>query len=161
MALSHKQQVWIENYLITWNATEAARRAGYAHPNVEGPKNLVKPSLKARIDARLAELQMSADEALVRLADMARGSLAEFADVQLLADLKEHPKAHLVKTLTTDVYEDKAGKIHYKTRFELYDAQAALRDILRIHGKFANDAGSSEDKPVFVKFVKGIDPDDL
>lgn len=157
--MTAKEKIWFSEYLKCWNASEAARRAEYKWPDKAGQK--LKAKFTAEIKARIDEKIMSADEAMILLSDQARGSLAEFADVQLLADLKEHPKAHLVKTLTTDVYEDKAGKIHYKTRFELYDAQAALRDILRIHGKFANDAGSSEDKPVFVKFVKGIDPDDL
>lgn len=106
-------------------------------------------------EAEFEKHHMGAIEALALLSEQARGSLGDFVDVQLLADLKEHPKARLVKHLTTDVYEDKAGKLHYKTRFELYDAQRAIEDILKIHGKFNNDAGSSEEKPFIIKVVYG------
>lgn len=139
MMLNNKQQVFVNEYLKCWNSSEAARRAGYnGKSNVQGPRLLANVSIKAEIEARIAELVMTADEALIRLSEQARGSLADFTDVELLADLKDHPKAYLIKHLTTDVHEDKAGKVHYKTRFELHDAQRAIEDILKIHGKFAD-----------------------
>jgi len=96
-------------------------------------------------DDHLAELRlrefearhMGPEEALALLSDQARGNLADFADVQIFADLKNHPKAYLLKTLNTDTFEDSKGRIHHKMRIEPHDAQAALRDILRIHGRFA------------------------
>lgn len=137
MALNTKQTVFVEEYLRCWNSSEAARRAGYnGKANVIGPRLLADVSIKAQIDERIAELKMSTDEVLIRLAEQARGSLGEFTDVKLMDDLKDHPKAHLIKHLTTDVYEDKGGKLHYKTRFELYDAQAALVHIGKAHGLF-------------------------
>lgn len=158
MALNTKQTVFVEEYLKCWNSSEAARRAGYnGRSNQIGSRLLTNVDIKAQIDERIAELKMSTDEVLIRLAEQARGSLAEFTDVQLMADLKDHPRAHLIKHLTTDVYEDKLGKLHYKTKFELYDAQAALVHIGKAHGLFNNDAGSSEDKPLIVKVIKGVD----
>lgn len=79
--LTTKQRVFIQEYLICWNATEAARRAGYAQPNVQGSQNLVKPSIRGEIQRRLAEKAMSADEVLARLADHARGSMGDFLRV--------------------------------------------------------------------------------
>jgi hypothetical protein len=54
--LTHKQQVFVEEYLKTWNATEAARRAGYSTDTARqmGSENLAKPYIKAVIEQRLA-----------------------------------------------------------------------------------------------------------
>src|SRR5437879_5742161 len=79
-ALSAKELVFVEAYLTTWNATEAARRAGYRHPNKVGPRKLVEVGIQAEIQGRLAELKMGADEVLVRLAEQARGSIADFLE---------------------------------------------------------------------------------
>lgn len=135
--MNTKQTVFVNEYLICWNSAEAARRAGYnGKSNVIGPRLLADVSIKAEIEARVKDLLMSADEALIRLSEHARGDLGEFADIQLIGDLKKHPKSSLVKKLTTDVYEDKNGKVHYKTHFELYDAQSALDKIMRYHGLY-------------------------
>lgn len=157
MALKGKQIAFVEEYLKCWNATLAARRAGYSEKSIRSiaSENLTKPDIKDAIEARKAELIMSADEAMIRLSDMGKASHGDFADVQLRDDLKDHPKAHLVKTVITDVYEDKAGKVHHKLRLELYDAQRAIEDILKIHGKFNNGPGSSENEPFILKVVYG------
>jgi phage terminase small subunit len=159
--MNTKQTVFVNEYLKCWNSSEAARRAGYnGKANVIGPRLLADVSIKAEIDARIAELIMSADEALILLSEQARGSLGDFGGVQVLADLEGHPKARLVKALTSDVYEDKAGKVHYKARIELHDAQSAILNVLKIHGKFVSP-GESDDKPFIVKVVRGVSIDDL
>lgn len=151
--LTNKQQAFIEHYLTCWNATEAARRASYAYPNVEGPKNLVKPSIAAIIRQRLAEFKMGADEVLARLSDQARGSLDDFIDVS--------EPGHGIEG-ATDVIEAKAiaggwklnlvkaeqrGKLHllkkiksgqWGPEIELYDAQAALALLGRHHKLFTD-----------------------
>ena len=67
MALTNKQRVFVEEYLRCWNATEAARRASYAHPNVAGPRLLVNVSIAAEIEHEVSERSMSADEVASRL----------------------------------------------------------------------------------------------
>lgn len=80
-ALRPKQRVFVAAYLDCLNATEAARRAKYAYPNVEGPKNLVKPSIQAAITAGMALQAMPAEEVLARLAAQARGDMGDFLRV--------------------------------------------------------------------------------
>lgn len=138
-ATEKKHQEFVNQYfLCNLNQTEAYLKvypkSSYDAARSNSARLIADDNIKAEIDARLAELKMSADEVLIRLAEQARGSLAEFTDIQLMSDLKDHPKAHLIKHLSTDVYEDKLGKLHYKTKFELYDAQAALVHISKIHG---------------------------
>ena len=137
MGLTIKQKEFINEYIKCRNATEAARRAGYAYPNTEGPKNLVKPSIAEEIASRTAKSAMEADEVLQRLGDMARGSVEDFSDVYegmrnavfLNFDkAKERQKLHLIK------------KLKYNAQgypeIELHDAQAALEKIGKSLGLF-------------------------
>jgi phage terminase small subunit len=131
VALTNKQRVFIEEYLATWNATEAARRAGYAYPNVEGSRLLVNDSIAAEIEARIAEKVMSANEVLVRLAEQARAEQNRYLTpegINLEALLRDG-KGHLVK----GIKETKYGQ-----EIEFYDAQAALVHIGKHHGIFTD-----------------------
>jgi phage terminase small subunit len=122
--LTKRRRVFVEEYLRCWNATEAARRAGYAHPNKQGPRLLVDVGIQDLIKARLAEKAMSADEVLTRLASMARAEytdyLREDGTVDLDAMLKDG-KGHLIKGTKWD----RQGNLVV----EFYDAHAALVDI--------------------------------
>lgn len=110
------------------------------------PEALTWQQRAQAFDDHLAALQreeweqqhMSEAEALARIAEHARGSLAEFADVVTIADLKDHPKAHLIKKLITDVIQGSDGKITYRSRFELHDPQKAL-DMIGKHHKLFTD----------------------
>jgi len=71
MPLTNKRIAFVEHYLACWNASEAARRAGYAHRS-EGPRLLSNADVQAYVKLRLADIQMTADEVMQRLADHAR-----------------------------------------------------------------------------------------
>lgn len=73
MSLTTKRIKFVEEYLRCWNASEAARRAEYAYPGTEGHRLLQIAEIQEYIKVRLAEVAMSADEVLQRLADKARG----------------------------------------------------------------------------------------
>jgi len=148
-SLTNKQRIFIDEYLKCWNATEAARRAGYAGDSntlaVVGYENLRKPNIADRISKRLQETTMSADEALTRLSEMARGEWGKYVTEQGDLDiiqLVQDGKGYLVKK----VKETKDGK-----EFEFYDAQRALVDIARAHGVFVerHDVTSGGDKIIF------------
>ncbi len=55
--LKPKQEMFIQEYLIDLNATQAAIRAGYSSSTAKeiGAENLTKPNIRARIDEALAE----------------------------------------------------------------------------------------------------------
>jgi phage terminase small subunit len=134
--VTNKQRAFIDNYLMCWNATEAARRAGYKYPNVQGSQNLVKLSIKAEIERRISEQTMSADEVLSRLADQARGDLANFADVESIKDLPENNQSHVVKKVKTTHRKFKDDSESITFEIELHDSQAALVHIGKHHGLF-------------------------
>lgn len=118
--------MFLEYYLgeSNGNATDAARRAGYAEPDVQGPRLLGNVGIETAINARLDEAALKTNEILARLADQATASIDEFLtigkDGDYRLDLKkarERGKLHLVKSL-------KPNK--YGIGIELHDAQAAL-----------------------------------
>lgn len=64
MALTKKRRAWLEQYLQCWNATEAARRVGYKHPNTQGPRLLLQSDIRQIIDQRLVDLKVD-DRSLI------------------------------------------------------------------------------------------------
>jgi phage terminase small subunit len=127
---SKKQKVWLVEYLRCWNATEAGRRAGYKDPNNNGPRNLkiFEAEIKEAIEAK----KMSADEVLIRLANMARGNIAEFAHIENSKDLNEMgDKAAIVKK-----FKQTVTKYDTNYELELYDAKGALELLGKHLGLF-------------------------
>ena len=63
MALTPKQQRFVEEYLIDFNATQAAIRAGYSAKTARamGSENLTKPYLAAAIEAGQKSLTARAE----------------------------------------------------------------------------------------------------
>jgi len=136
--LSNKQRVFVEEYLSCWNASEAARRAGYlGRPNTVGPRLLANVGIQATIKARIAEKAMSADEVLLRLAEHGRSDIGEMmteGGALDLAKAKAIGKTRLIKAVT----ESDKG-----LRIEMYDAQAALVQLGRAHGLFTDRVEST------------------
>lgn len=83
MKLTEKQRRFVDYYVETGNASEAARRAGYSEKTAGwiGQENLQKPTIKAAIDARLRELEgkriANAAEVLEFLTSALRGELTD------------------------------------------------------------------------------------
>lgn len=139
MALSNKQKVFCAEYVKCWNASEAARRAGYSTRNADviGSRLLVNVGISEVISRQLADIQMSADEVKVRLTEQARGSMADFVDAETLKiDLETADKLgklHLLKS-----FSHTTGQFTDTVKIELYDAQAALALIGKMHKMFVD-----------------------
>ena len=161
--LTDKQQAFINHYLITLNGTEAARRAGYRGNDVTlasvAYENLRKPHLRQEIDNRLNALTMSADEALFRMTQIARGDLSKYIDYNgklnidsLRANgdgqlLKKYKHTKNISTRKDSTFETESHEV------ELYAADAAIRDIMRARGLFG--PLGTDDDPIQhrVKFI--------
>lgn len=128
-----KQEIFIAEYLRCWNASEAARRAGYnGDSNTVGPRLLANVGIFEEIERRKALLIMSAEEVAVRLTEQGRGSYAEYINAFGGVDLdrlQKDGKGHLVKKIK----HTKEG-----LEIEFYDAQAALVQIGKIHKLFVD-----------------------
>lgn len=131
--LTNQQRAFVEHYLTCWQASEAARRAGYSPKTAAqlGYQLLQNPSVSALVRARLDELAMSSAEVLVRMTEHARGSLRPFlrltggGDVAGF-DLGDGKPVHLLKRVTRTERTLKDGSVEVSVQLEAYDAQAAL-----------------------------------
>lgn len=87
--LTERQKRFVDFYVETGNAMEAARRAGYKQPQVQGAENLEKPRIKNAIAERMKELEnariATANEVLQNLTAIIRGEVE--------ADIKDRLKA--------------------------------------------------------------------
>jgi phage terminase small subunit len=139
--LKPKQRVFVEAYLRTWCAAEAARTAGYAHPDRQGSRLLKNVEVQAAIEARLKDMAMGADEILARMTDQAQANIGDFWKVKqvplrmkdgIVFDKDGNPV--MVDVWDLDMDEVKARGHLIKTismtkfgpRIELHDGQAAL-----------------------------------
>lgn len=170
MALSTKQRAFIHEYLQCFNATQAALNAGYSERSARtiGAENLTKHDIADAISQHLQASAMSADEALMRLADQARGDMSDFISLPVKdkPDADGNPaygfpyidlgkalaagKLHLVKEFarTETIRETENGEqiISRRVNIKLYDAQSALTTIAKGHGVL--DKRGSEDEPL-------------
>lgn len=154
---SSKQQVFINAYLSNgFNATQAAIEAGYSEATArqQGSRLLTNVDIKQEVGRRLADYAMPANEVLARLADHARGDMRDMADLTL-ANLGTHPRGNLIKKLKLDISYDHENKAHqYIDSFELYDAQAALVQLARVHGLMTDKQEQSGELTVTVGYAK-------
>lgn len=149
--LTNKQRVFVEEYLTCWNATEAARRAGYAGREetlrVVGHENLTKPNISECVRKRISEKAMSADEVLLRLGEIARGSLQPFTrtrDDDIWPDLTTEAaqaKFHLLKKIKPK--RRVGGKpgdewVETEVEIEIHDPLKALELLGRNHKLFTD-----------------------
>lgn len=118
--MSPRRQAYVDAYLTYWNKTKAAEVAGYTHPGQQGYRLFKNVQIQAAIKQRLDDMAMSAGEVLVRLADIARGSIASFIA------LDDDGKIQL--TLRRSVKDPVSGK----TIFSLAD-ETALRLVRKIN----------------------------
>ena len=81
--LTQKQQRFVDEYIISGNATQAAIKAGYSKKTARfvGAENLTKPNIKDELEKRNAEIKsqktMDMQEVMERLAAIARGETIE------------------------------------------------------------------------------------
>ncbi len=84
--LTPKQAMFVREYLVDLNATQAAIRAGYsakradaiAHENLRKP--VIAKAIAAAMKARADAVEISAEDVLRMLADEARADLADLYD---------------------------------------------------------------------------------
>lgn len=167
MGLTNKQAAFLSEYLIDFNATQAAIRAGYSSRSATqiGQRLLLKDDISAEIKRFLAEKTMKSEEILQELADIARGDMGDFLDISSmtwqvdLAKAKELGLTKLIKKVKqrTNITQRKDGDEEENTQIEI-----ELADKLRALELLAKMSGMLSDKteitgknggPVTVKVV--------
>ena len=168
--LSKKHQVVLDNYLISFHQTRAYMvaypSASETSARTAAARLFADGNFSRHLQARLAEVHMSADEALEILAAHARGDIGQFSDRLGQLDLqaaKEAGISRLIKKFKQKTVTkigkgdtDDDTKIH-DVEIEIYDAQSAAEKILRIHGKFVDRQDITSNGQTINVTIKGID----
>lgn len=140
MALTKKQQRFVEEYLIDLNATQAAIRAGYKaseYTDTNANKLLENTRVRAEVDKEMARRSrrtgVSADRVLLELAKIGFANITDVVDpntAKIKADAKEEDLACIqsIKVKPTEWGSEREVK--------LYDKKSALVDIGKHIGMF-------------------------
>lgn len=152
MALTPKHQVFVDEYIRTWNATDAycaaypksSREAARTH----GARLVANGNIAEEIATRIAERAMGSAEVLDRLGQMARGDMSDFWEIPEhgqpflnLTSQRAKDKLHLIRKLKVKTTTRMVGEIEVvttETDFEPYDAQSALVHIGKHHKLFTD-----------------------
>jgi phage terminase small subunit len=135
-ALPAQRRVFVDAYVgvANWNATKAARMAGYAEATAKnGYRILQCEDVKAAVSERLEELAMPAREVLGRLSEQARAAYADFMDGTGCVDLEGLQAAGLMR-LVKKISWDRAGN----RVVEFHDTQRALELLGKHHRLFVD-----------------------
>jgi phage terminase small subunit len=147
VTLNNKQRVFVEHYLATWNATEAAKRAGYSEKTAyaQGHRLLKNAEVQAALAERIEGLKAGADEVLLRLAAHSRGSMDDFIgsmdriDIEKARALGVMPLVKKLKQRTMTISKSQGEDIEtHEIELELYDAQAATVQLGKYHRLFVD-----------------------
>lgn len=149
--LTLKQRLFVEAYLgeARGNATEAARIAGYAEPNSQGPRLLVNVGIRAIVESRVERAAMGADEVLARLATIARSDMGEFLSFDPTAGGAGY-RIDLAKGKGKTGILRKLKETLYGPAIEIHDPVRALKLLGEYHGLFRakEQAGDRADEDV-------------
>jgi phage terminase small subunit len=165
--LTDLQQRFVKAYVgeAQFNATEAARRAGYqGNDNVlaaAGSRNLKKDNVRKAIQERTERFVMDQDEAAYRLARMARSDIGDFFEVVEATTEDGDLRTFLV--MDREAIVEKGGGLVREISFDsngrpqlkMYDAKDALKNILKIHGAFGAKGTEKDPQHVVVDLTGG------
>lgn len=137
--LTGKQRKFAIEYVRCLNATEAARRAGYAGNDVTlgavGYENLRKPQIKAFIDEEFSRDIMSAHEVLYNLTMIARGDIDDVVDSKgnlSLLRAQQRGKTGLIKSVKSRAITTDDSDI-VEMEVSVYDKLKALDMLAKYH----------------------------
>lgn len=146
-ALTQKQRVFVESYLVTLDPAKACEAAGYDAKNLKnlGNKLLAKPYIALAVETsmqqRLARIRVSQDMVINELAKIGFADMGTYltkTDTGVAINFDADNPDHTVAVKKVKVQQSGA------VEFELHDKMAALR-LLNDH--FGSGDGSGDDIP--------------
>lgn len=154
MALNYRMKAFVEDYCRHFNATRAAKAAHYSEKTAYsyGQQLLKKLEIQEAIKTRIAELTMSEDEFMVRIAEDGRADMGEFVTIRKRMTQEpidpDDPDSELIWVRSQELEIDpeaikSKGRIvkrlsmtKYGPSIELVDSLAARIKIGEMLGKF-------------------------
>jgi phage terminase small subunit len=136
--LTFRQKLFTESFLETGNATKAAIEAGYSEKTARqiGSENLSKPDIKERIEARIKDSQVTADEVIGVLASHLRADIGDlYPDLPVVKRAKEMGVSHLIRKVVVKRYYDKLLKSEVEeVSLEIHNSQSAAKQLANMLG---------------------------
>ena len=142
-SLTDKQKMFVKNYLLDLNATQAAIRAGYSKKTAQriGSENLSKPLVAAAIQKgqakAAAKLDFKAEDVLRELGRLAFSNMLDYMTVNEESGLPSIDLSKLTREQAKAIGEfgyDAAGN----PKIKLADKRAALVDLGRHFALFTD-----------------------
>lgn len=159
MKLTIKQKRFADEYIISGNATEAARVAGYKQPHVQGAQNLEKLRVKEYIDQRLKELESD------KIAD--QKEVLEYLTNVMRREEKESVVVTIKKKVSGYVPDDKGvlKKRNIETEeahvvevpAKLSDANKAAELLGKRYGAWTDNVDINADMTLDIKVDYGVE----
>jgi len=151
--ITRKQALFVAEYLVDLNATQAAIRAGYSARNAGkiGPELLGKTRISAAIEAaqeaRAQRTGVTADRVVAELAKIGFANMADYmrsghdGDPYLDFSALSRDQAAALQEVTVESYAEGRGddkRDVKRVKFKLADKRAALVDLGRHLGMFVD-----------------------
>lgn len=141
--LTPKQESFCQNYAISGNATDAAKKAGYSENTAAsiGAENLTKP----QIQARLAEIRGKVAKRVRKSQDVLLEYLEDALDINPLEWLEINKKGELVvkkgKQLPEELgrFISKMYATAHGVRVEFFSKEKAVEMLGRAQGMFTDN----------------------
>ena len=144
--LTDKQQRFVEEYLIDFNATQAAIRAGYSVKTATemGYENLTKPQIAEAVDKGKAEAaeraKLSVDDVVNQYKRFAFSDLRKFFNkdgtLKSIHELDDDTAQALAGMDIAELISGKDGPIINTKKIKVVDKLKALDSIARHFGMF-------------------------
>ena len=137
--LTRKQQLFVEEYLIDLNATQAAIRAGYSPntANEQGARMLANVSIRACVDTSLAERSkrtgVNQDRVIEELAKLAFVNATDVIDLDSASLINDATRADTAAITSVKV---KSGEDFTEREIKLADKLKALELLGKHLGMF-------------------------
>jgi len=176
-ALTLRQQLFCDEYLVDFNGKQAVIRAGYSENGAEQTAvrllsyNNVKNEIARKMRGLAERINISQEDVAQEMALMAHVDFSEFYDVdENTGEVKVKPLKHLragcsrvikkIKT-TTIKRESASGAIletETKTELELYDKNKALENLGRHLGMFNDSIRLKSEEPLPLTIIFEVAP---
>ena len=139
--LTPKQALFVKEYLVDFNATQAAIRAGYSQKTAQriGSENLSKPLIQNAIQEAQNQREQRLDISVDRIeAEIAKIAFANISDIAQWSPgaVTLKPVEELSREVTDTIHEISETQVGLKVK--QYDKLKALELLGRRHGMFTD-----------------------
>lgn len=138
--LTDREKAFCQEYLLTLNATAAARKAGYAESScgVRGSKMLKKDKIRAYLDKVRADAEsattLKLKEAKEILTELARGKITDFLDECGEIRIHQVQNARAVREIEVSEWRGSEDEQKRTTKFKLHNPVDAIARLAALNG---------------------------